>query len=122
MDPARLTPDADLRSAGYPMDHRERRADGFKLKDLWGSEGRVVAVVPAGTGALLETTIQTTPGSSGGPVYGDFGGRQQVVIGMVQSIAGNGIDVSARTPNVQILFTPVTFGEIARAQTHDPCH
>ncbi len=120
VDRSLLAPQVPLGTAGYPADHRERRGDGFRLKDLWVSEGRVVAVMSAGSGALLETTLQTTPGSSGGPVYGDFNGQRHVVIGIVQSMAGNGIDVSS-TPNVQILFTPGTYGEITRAQAQAPC-
>jgi len=45
---------------------------------------------------------------------------RHVVIGVAQSLAGNGIDV-AGTPNVQILFTPGAYGEITRAQALDPC-
>jgi len=55
------------------------------LKDLWGSDGAVVRVVwPSTAGAVIESTIQATRGSSGSPVYGDFDGRRHLVIGMHQ--------------------------------------
>jgi len=121
VDHALLPRHLALRAAGYPTDHRGLRRDGFKLKDLWGSEGRIVGIVPYGDGgALIRTTIQTTPGSSGGPVYGDFDGRH-LVVGMIQSIPGNGIDVSDDAPNVQVLFTPGTLAQIAAAQARTPC-
>jgi V8-like Glu-specific endopeptidase len=111
-----------LSAAGFPTDHRELRRDGFKLKDLWGSEGRIVGIVwVGGRGALVQTTIQTTAGSSGGPVYGDFNGRKHLVVGMIQSVPGNGIDVSDDSPNVQILFTPSALTQIAEAQAGTPC-
>ena len=113
---------AKLAAAGYPADHRQLRDDGFKLKDLWGSQGEIVNVVWTGTsGAFIETTIQPTPGDSGGPIYGDFNGRQHLVVGMVQSIRGNGIDVSETMPNIQILFTPVTLDRITAAKARTPC-
>jgi len=106
-----------LSSAGYPSDHRSRRGDGFKLKDLWGSDGQVVAVVPVSTmGTLLETTIQATPGNSGGPIYGNLNGQKHLVIGIMQSIRGNGIDATAAVPNVHVLFTPGMLARIAAAQ------
>jgi V8-like Glu-specific endopeptidase len=111
-----------LSSAGYPSDHRSRRGDGFKLKDLWRSEGEVVGVVDvSSTAALIQTTIQTTPGNSGGPIFGDFNGHQHVVIGIVQSIRGNGIDVSESEPNVGLLFTASTIARITAAQAQDRC-
>jgi V8-like Glu-specific endopeptidase len=111
-----------LSSAGYPSDHRTRRGDGFKLKDLWRSEGEVVEVTPvSSTAALIQTTIQTTPGNSGGPIFGDFNGHQHVVIGIAQSIRGNGIDVSWSEPNVGLLFTASTIARITEAQAQDRC-
>ena len=65
--------------------------------------------------------IQTTPGNSGGPIYGDFDGQKHIVIGMVQSIRGNGIDVSDSMPNVEILFTPGTVAKITAAEAQTPC-
>ena len=111
-----------LSSAGYPSDHRTSRGDGFKLKDLWISEGEVVGVTPvSSTAALLQTTIQTTPGNSGGPIFADFNGHQHIVIGIVQSIRGNGIDVSETEPNAELLFTASTIARITEAQAQDRC-
>jgi V8-like Glu-specific endopeptidase len=122
VDVAQLPAHFTLSAAGFPTDHRRLRGDGFKLKELWGSDGQVVGVVPVGAdGALIQTTIQTTPGNSGGPIYGDFDGRKHLVVGMVQSIRGNGIDVSDRMPNVQVLFTPGTVAKITAAETQSPC-
>jgi V8-like Glu-specific endopeptidase len=122
VDLAQLPAHFPLSAAGFPTDHRELRADGFKLKDLWGSDGQVVGIVSVSTTvAFIQTTIQTTPGNSGGPIYGDFEGRKHIVIGMVQSIRGNGIDVSDSMPNVQVLFTPSTVAKIAAAQAQTPC-
>ena len=70
---------------------------------------------------MIQTTIQTTPGSSGGPIYGDFNGRKHIVVGMVQSIRGNGIDVSDDAPNVEVLFTPGTVTQITGAEAGTPC-
>jgi hypothetical protein len=120
VDPAQLPAHFTLSAAGFPTDHRKLRGDGFKLKDLWGSDGQVVGVVSvSATGAFIQTTIQTTPGNSGGPIYGDFNGH--IVIGMVQSIRGNGIDVSDSMPNVQVLFTPSTVAKITAAEAQTPC-
>jgi V8-like Glu-specific endopeptidase len=111
-----------LSAAGFPTDHREPRGDGFKLKDLWGSDGQLVEVVSISTaGAFIHTTIQTTPGNSGGPIYGDFNGQRHIVVGMVQGIRGNGIDVSESMPNVQVLFTPSTIAKITAAEARTPC-
>ena len=122
VDEAQLPKHLALSSAGYPSDHRTRRGDGFKLKDLWRSEGEVVGVTPVSSmTALIQTTIQTTPGSSGGPIFGDFNGHQHVVIGIVQSIRGNGIDVSESEPNVGLLFTTSTIASITAAQAQDRC-
>jgi V8-like Glu-specific endopeptidase len=122
VDVAQLSTHTRLSAAGYPTDHRQLRGDGFKLKDLWGSDGEVVGVVSVSTtGAFVQTTVQTTPGNSGGPIYGDFNGRKHVVVGMVQSIRGNGIDVSESMPNVQILFTSSTIAKIAAAEAQTPC-
>jgi V8-like Glu-specific endopeptidase len=122
IDPAQLTTRATLSAAGFPTDHREPRGDGFKLKDLWGSDGRLVEVVSVSTaGAFIQTTIQTTPGNSGGPIYGDFNGQKHIVVGMVQGIRGNGIDVSESMPNVQVLFTPSTIAKITAAVAQTLC-
>jgi V8-like Glu-specific endopeptidase len=122
VDLAQLPAHFMLSAAGFPTDHRTRRGDGFKLKDLWGSDGQVVGVVSVSTtGALIQTTIQTTPGNSGGPIYGNFNGQKHIVIGMVQSIRGNGIDVSDSMPNVQVLFTPSTVAKITAAEAQTPC-
>jgi Trypsin-like peptidase domain len=123
VDVAQLPKHLALSSAGYPSDHRARRGDGFKLKHLWRSEGEVVAVTPVSSAAaLIQTTIQTTPGNSGGSIFGNFTGRRHVVIGMVQSLRGNGIDASESTPNVQLLFTVSTIARITAAQAQNPCH
>jgi V8-like Glu-specific endopeptidase len=111
-----------LSAAGFPTDHRRLRGDGFKLKDLWVSEGQVAGVVPVSTtGALIQTTIQTTPGDSGGPIYGDFNGETHIVVGIVQGFRGNGVGVSESAPNVGILLTPGTIATIRRAQGQTPC-
>jgi hypothetical protein len=92
------------------------------LKDLWGSDGRIIRVVWASTaGAVIESTIQAARGNSGGPLYGDFDGNRHLVIGMQQGIRGNGIDVSESTPNVQVFFTPGTLAGIRAAQALTPC-
>ncbi len=122
VDPAQLPKGFGVSLAGYPSDHRASRGDGFKFKDLWLSDGTVVDVTLGDwTAALIRTTVQTTPGTSGGPLFGDFNGRP-VVIGLAQSLSGNGIDVSDLSPNVQVLFTPGTLGRIAAAQAQYPCH
>jgi V8-like Glu-specific endopeptidase len=122
VDLAQLAAHSPLSAAGFPTDHRELRGDGFKLKELWGSDGQVVGVVSVSTtGAFIQTTIQTTPGNSGGPIYGNFNGQKHIVIGMVQSIRGNGIDVSESMPNVQVLFTPTTVAKITAAAAQSPC-
>jgi V8-like Glu-specific endopeptidase len=122
IDLAQLPAHFTLSAAGFPTDHREPRGDGFRLKDLWGSDGQLVGVVSASTsGAFIQTTIQTTPGNSGGPIYGNFNGQKHVVVGMVQGIRGNGIDVSDSMPNVQVLFTPSTIARITAAEAQTPC-
>jgi V8-like Glu-specific endopeptidase len=121
VEPALLPRGLAVSSAGYPSDHRERRGDGFKLKDLWTSAGEVVEVMAGPTGALIESTLQTTAGNSGGPLFADLGGRRHLVIGMVQSVRGNGIDATAATPNVQLLFTAGTIARITAAQAQNPC-
>lgn len=122
VDGARLPKDTLLMIAGFPSDHRAWRADGLNFKDLWESSGRVVRVISVGAaGALIETTNQVTRGNSGSPLFGDIDGRRHVVVGMAQSIRGNGIDVSERTPNVQLLFTPELIAKIQAAQTSTPC-
>jgi len=88
---------------------------------LWGSDGKIVRVVWTSTaGAVIESTIQATRGSSGGPLYSDIEGRP-LVIGMHQGIRGNGIDVSEDAPNVQIFFTPAALASIRAAQAGTPC-
>ena len=122
VDIAQLPKNQPLSTAGFPSDHRERRGDQFNFKDLWGSDGQVVAVVWTSTvGAVIESTIQATQGNSGGPLYGDFNGRKHAVIGMFQGIRGNGIDVSENAPNVQVLFTPGTLASIKSAQAQTAC-
>jgi V8-like Glu-specific endopeptidase len=122
IDIAQLPKDRQLSIAGFPGDLRTMRRDRLDLKDLWGSDGEVVRVVPASTaGAIIESTIQATRGTSGSPLYGDFDGRRHIVFGMHQGIRGNGIDVSAGAPNVQILFTPVALQRIRAAQARTPC-
>lgn len=89
---------------------------------MWGSEGRLVRVVWASTaGAVIESTIQATRGSSGGPLYGDFDGRKHIVIGMQEGSRGNGIEVSDGTPSLQVLFTPDTLGRIRAKQALTAC-
>jgi hypothetical protein len=91
-DHALLTPGAIVATAGFPSDHLTWRADGFNFKDLWGSIGTLVEVTPTSTfTAIIETTVQATRGMSGGPIYLPAAGDARVVIGMVQSIRGNGI-------------------------------
>jgi V8-like Glu-specific endopeptidase len=122
VDGAQLPKNLRLSIAGFPADLRQRRGDRFELKDLWESDGEVVGVVWASTaGAVIESTIQATRGNSGGPLYGDFNGQQHIVIGMAQSISGNGIDVSETSPNIQVLFTPDTFDRISAARARSPC-
>ena len=122
VDGAQLTQNPELSIAGFPADLRERRGDRLDLKDLWGSDGRMVGVVWASTaGAVIESTIQATRGNSGGPLYGDFDGRQHLVIGMQQGIRGNGIDVSEGSLNVQVFFTPATLSSIGTARARTPC-
>jgi V8-like Glu-specific endopeptidase len=123
IDVAQLPVHFMLSAAGFPTDHRNLHGDGLKLKDLWGSEGQIVGIASAGAmGASIQTTIQTTPGNSGGPIYGDVNGQRHVVVGMVQSIRGNGIDISESSPNVQLLFTPNTLAQITAAEAQTPCH
>ena len=85
-------------------------------------DGQVVAVVWASTAsAVIESTVQATHGNSGGPLYGDFNGQKHMVIGMEQSIRGNGIDVSESSPNIQVLFTPDMLATISEGQARTPC-
>jgi V8-like Glu-specific endopeptidase len=122
VDTGQLLGNPLISTAGFPSDHRVRRGDQFELKDLWGSDGRVVAVDWASTsGATIESTLQTTRGNSGGPLYGDFNGQNHLVIGMVQGLRGNGIDVSEASPNVQLLFTSGMLSKIRAAQATNPC-
>jgi len=117
-----LSKNLQLSIAGFPADRRLLHGDQLDLKDLWGSEGQVVRLVWASTiGALIETTIQATRGNSGGPLYGEFNGQKHIVIGMQQSIRGNGIDVSEGAPNVQLFFTSGTLASIRAAQALCPC-
>lgn len=122
VDAAQLPKNLRLSIAGFPADHRERRGDRLDLKDLWESDGRVVDVLWGNTAdAVIESTIQATLGNSGGPLYGDFNGRKHIVIGMAQSIRGNGIDVSETSPNIQVLFTPATLARIDAARADTRC-
>jgi V8-like Glu-specific endopeptidase len=122
VDGAQLSRNLRLSIAGFPADLRLRRGDRFELKDLWESDGQVVGVVWASTAsAVIESTIQATRGNSGGPLYGDFNGQKHIVIGMAQSISGNGIDVSESSPNIQVLFTPDTLARISAARARTPC-
>jgi len=122
VDAARLPKKRQLSIAGFPVDRRTLHGDRLDLKDLWGSDGEVVGVVWASTaGAVIESTIQATRGNSGSPLYGDFDGRQHIVIGMHQGIRGNGIDISEDTPNIQIFFTPVALTRIRAAEARTPC-
>jgi V8-like Glu-specific endopeptidase len=122
VDGAQLPRNLRLSIAGFPADLRLRRGDRFELKDLWESDGQVVGVAWASTAsAVIESTVQATRGNSGGPLYGDFNGQKHIVIGMAQSISGNGIDVSESSPNMQVLFTPDTFARISAAQAQTHC-
>jgi V8-like Glu-specific endopeptidase len=122
VDGAHLPKNRRLAMAGFPADLRERRGDRLDLKDLWESDGYVVGIVWAGTaGAVVESTIQASLGSSGGPLYGEFYGQKHMVIGMAQGIRGNGVDVSESSPNVQVLFTPDTLARIRDAQLATTC-
>jgi V8-like Glu-specific endopeptidase len=122
VDIAQLAKDRRLSIAGFPADRRTLHGDRLDLKDLWGSDGELVRVVWASTvGALVESTIQATRGNSGSPLYGDFDGRQHIVIGIHQGMRGNGIDVSEDAPNVQIFFTPAVLASIRAAQARTPC-
>jgi len=58
---------------------------------------------------------------AGGPIFGDFNGRRHVVIGILQSISGNGIDVSESQPNVGLLFTAAMIARITALQAQDRC-
>ncbi len=119
---AQLAPGTVVAAAGFPADHRAIRPDGLNFKDLWGSSGSLVGVTAASaSGAIAETTIQATRGMSGGPVYTSIGSQPHIVIGMIESIRGNGLDVSARAPNVEILFTPAMLREIGSAAASTPC-
>jgi hypothetical protein len=119
---AQLTPGTLVAAAGFPADHRAIRPDGWNFKDLWGSVGNIVEVTRTSTvGALAATTVQATRGMSGSPVYTSVGNGAHVVIGMVQSMRGNGLDVSARSPNVELLFTPGLLNEIGAAAARTPC-
>jgi V8-like Glu-specific endopeptidase len=121
-DSAQLPKNLRLSIAGFPADLRGRRGDRFDLKDLWESDGQVVGVVWASTAsAVIESTVQATRGNSGGPLYGDFNGQKHIVIGMAQSIRGNGIDVSESSPNIQVLFTPDTLATISAGEALTPC-
>ena len=122
VDSAQLPQNLKLSTAGFPADLRERRGERLDLKDLWGSDGEVVGVVWESTaGAVIESTIQATLGNSGGPLYGDFNEHKHLVIGMLQGIRGNGIDVSESAPNIHVLFTPGTLARISAAQGLTPC-
>lgn len=121
-DSAQLPKDLRVSIAGFPADLRRRHGDRLDLKDLWESDGRIVGVIWAGTtGAVIESTVQSTRGNSGGPLYGDLNGQKHLVIGMAQGILGNGIDVSESMPNLQVLFTSRTLDRISAGQAATPC-
>jgi V8-like Glu-specific endopeptidase len=122
VDRVQLPNGRPVSAAGFPADHRLHNGDGFNFKDLWGSDGQVVGVSETSTGAgLIDTTVQVTRGSSGGPLYADFDGAQHIAIGMLQAFSGNGIDVSASAPSRQVLFTAATVARIAAAQADTTC-
>jgi hypothetical protein len=111
-----------LSTAGFPADRRNLHGDRIQLKDLWGSDGYLVAFERTSTaGGVIESTVQATRGNSGGPLYGDFNGQPHIVIGMQQGIRGNGIDVSESAPNLQVFFTADTFARILAAQARTAC-
>ncbi len=119
---AELTPGLAVAAAGFPADHRAIRPDGLNFKDLWGSVGTIVEVTQTSTvGATAATTVQATRGMSGSPVYLSIGSGMHIVIGMVQSMRGNGLDASAHSPNVELLFTPALLNEIRAATARTPC-
>jgi V8-like Glu-specific endopeptidase len=119
---AQLPKGRQLSIAGFPADLRTMRRDRLDLKDLWVSDGEVVRVVWASAdGAVIESTIQAARGSSGSPLYGDFDGREHIVIGMHQGIRGNGVDASEDAPNLQLLFTPGGLAAIRAAQARTFC-
>jgi len=121
-EPSALPAHRSLSSAGFPADHRQRRGDGFNFKDLWGADGDVVRILRVSTiGALLETTLPATRGSSGSPVYGSFGEDRHLVVGMIQSVRGSGIAPSEDQPNIAILFTPALVANLRTARLHTPC-
>jgi V8-like Glu-specific endopeptidase len=122
VEPAQLPNALRLSMAGFPSDRRAAHGDQLDLKDLWGTDGRVVGIVWESTqGAVIESTLQAALGNSGSPVYGDFEGRRHLVIGMHQGIRGNGIDASEGAPNLEIFFTPGTLASIRAAQELTPC-
>jgi hypothetical protein len=87
VDRVQLPNGRPVSAAGFPADHRLHNGDGFNFKDLWGSDGQVVGVSETSTGAgLIDTTVQVTRGSSGGPLYADFDGAQHIAIGMLQGL------------------------------------
>jgi hypothetical protein len=109
-------------SAGFPVDHRSLRPDGFNFKDLWGSRGQVIDVQSAGPGGvLLESTLQTTVGMSGGPLYSGDDPQALAAIGMIPGSRGNGIDTSAAVPNTQLLFTAGLIAQIRSSMARTPC-
>ena len=122
IDHTQLPNGRQVAAAGFPADHRLHNGDGFNFKDLWGSDGEVVGVTETSTGAaVIQTTLQVTRGSSGGPLYMDVDGRQHLVIGMVQGFSGNGIDESVSAPSRQLLFTPGTLARIGAAEAASAC-
>ncbi len=123
VDVAQLPKDWRLSIAGFPADRRTLHGDRLDLKDLWVSEGRLVRVDWMSTlGAVIESTIQATRGTSGSPLYGDFGEQRHIAIGMQQGIRGNGIDISEDMPNREVFFTPSILATIRAAQTRTSCH
>ena len=131
ISPRQLQPGTPVATAGFPVDHRALRPDGFNFKDLWGSAGELVTVAStSNAGAMVESTLQTTFGMSGGPLYlidpttnrvAAVAPAAVAVIGMVQGFRGNGIDVSAQMPSAQLVFTPALAARIGSAVTRTPC-
>ena len=114
-------PHVRIASAGFPRDHRALRGEGFKLKQLWESEGEVIEIVATGAGtAGIESTLQTTPGDSGAPVYVESDGQRELV-GIVQGSRGDGVARSGGQTNFQLLFTPETLAAIFMLTRTAPC-
>jgi len=70
---------------------------------------------------LLESTLQTTVGMSGGPLYSGDDPQALAAIGMIPGSRGNGIDTSAAVPNTQLLFTAGLIAQIRSSMARTPC-